>query len=82
MQYLLAATLRALQTIRPTGGAVASGGQLGNRELALIVGTGLLVAVSAAALFVRSITENDPSWPGASPIMRYLIAVGQALGAN
>jgi len=79
MQELLAATRRVLQTIRPPAD---HGGRLANRELALIVGTGLLITASAAALFVRCITENDPTWPDASPIMLYLISIGQALGAG
>jgi hypothetical protein len=79
MHNLLAATRRVLETIRPPA---APGGRLANRELALIVGAGLLVTVSAAALFVRGITDIDPAWPDASPIMLYLIEVGRALGAS
>jgi hypothetical protein len=79
MHNLLAATRRALETIRPPA---ALGGRLGNLELGLMVGAWLLVTVSAAALFVRSITDVDPAWPNASPIMLYLIEVGRALGAS
>jgi hypothetical protein len=82
VQSLLAATRRVLETIRPLGGSAAPGGRLGDRDLVLIGATGLLVLVSAPALFVRCVTAIDPAWPDASPVMLYVIEVGRALGAG
>jgi len=81
MQSLLVATWRLLQAIRlPGGGAVD--GKPARLDVALIVATGLLVLAGAPALFVRWSPTADPTWPDASPLVRYLIAVGQALGAG
>ena len=82
MQGLLAAIRRCLLAIRPPGRGAATGDPLAGRDIALIVASGLLVMTSAPALFLQHITAIDPAWPGASPLMLYLIAVGRALGTS
>jgi hypothetical protein len=81
MRHFFVAIRHFLRTVRPAGSA-AAGGRLANRDLALLAASGLLVMATAPALFLHGLATADPAWPGASPLVLYVIEVGRALGAG
>jgi len=82
MRRIRDATGRIVAALRPAGSAPPVGERLAAREVAVLIASGLLALVSASQHFIEHVAIGDPTWPGASPLVLYIIAAGRALGGG